>query len=192
MATHAIQPRKRIDLSQISYMLIAAGLGAGFMFITDATFLKASDAEISGLRDEVQRLQSSNTGLESQIRDLSARNQDLQGVIYNLNQEKSLLGENLTASEGNLSNKQAELDGVIARESQVTSDAKILSGCVLGSQNLADSTNDFVALHKREGPFSALAKEGIPVATSLMSFHSSWSTGNCASAANLAAEYQTQ
>lgn len=192
MAAHVIDLRKRIDLSQISYMLIAAGLGAGFMFIIDATFLKASEAEISSLRNEVQRLQSSSAGLESQIRGLSARNQDLQVVIDNLNQEKSLLRENLTVSEENLLNKQSEFDSAIASKFQAVSDAKILSACVLGSQSLADSTNGFVTLHKSEGPLSAFTKEGIPVATSLMSFHSSWSTGNCASAANLAAEYQAQ
>lgn len=192
MATHAIHLKNRKNLSQISYMLIAAGLGAGFMFVLDATFLKASDITIRELRSEIQRLESSNTGLESQVRDLSTRNQDLQGFVDNLKQEKSLLSEKLAASEIDFANKQAELDNVFASKSRIESEAKILSACVLDSQNFADSTKGFVAIHKSEGPFSALAKEGLPVATSLMSLNSSWSTGNCVDASNLAAEYQAR
>ena len=192
MATHAIHPRNRSNLSQVSYMLIAAGLGAGIMFILDATFLKASDAEISSLRDEVQRLELSKTGLESQVRDLTVRNQDLQRFVENLNQEKSLLSEKLAASEVDFANKQAELDSMIASRSQIFSDTKMLSVCVLKSQDLADSTKGFVAISRNEGPAQAVFKEGPLVATSLMSFHSSWSTGNCVNASDIAAEYQAQ
>jgi len=189
MATHAIHASKRINLSQIPYMLIAAGLGAGLMFVLDATFLKASDITIRELRAEIQRLESSNAGLDSQVRDLSARNQDLEGFVDNLKQEKSLLSEKLAASEIDFANKQAELDNVFASKSQVESEARILSDCVLDSQNLAASSKDFVTLYRSEGLRSAVTKEGLFVAKSLKSFHDSWSTGNCVNASNLAAEY---
>lgn len=192
MATHAIHLKNRKNLSQISYMLMAAGLGAGFMFFLDATFLKASDIKISDLRAEIQRLESNNTGLESQVRDLSVRNQDLQGFVDNLKQEKSLLSEKLAASEIDFANKQAELDNVFASKSKIESEAKILSACVLDSQNLTASSKGFVTLYRSEGLRTALAREGLPVATSLMSFHDSWSTGNCVDASNLATEYRAQ